>query len=53
MVNKIGLTMILDYNEERQISNYASNSGEETIKSWTEMPNNENSARFYIDTNGK
>ena len=53
MVNKIGLTMILDYNEERQISNYASNSGEETIKSWTEIPNNEILARFYIDTNGK
>ena len=53
MVNKIGLTLILDYNEERQISNSTFNSGSENIISWTEMPNIENSASFYIDTNGK
>ena len=51
-VNKIGLTMILDYNEERQISNSTSDSEGENANSLTEMPNNKISASIYIDTTG-
>ena len=51
-INKVGLTMILDYNEDRQILTSTTNSGRENVNSLTEMPNNKVSASIYIDTTG-
>ena len=52
-VNKIGLTMILDYNEERQISTSNIRAEEKVVSSLTKMPSYKHSATIHIDTTGK
>ena len=52
-VNRIGLTMILDYNEERQISTSNIKSEEKIVSSLTKMPSYKQLATIHIDTTGE
>ena len=47
---ELGLTLVLDYNEERQIKPLSSNNGSISKKEFRYNINNDNSVSMYLDT---
>ena len=47
---ELGLTLVLDYNEERQINQLSSNNGSISKKEFRYNINNDNSVSMHLDT---